>query len=106
MRCGKAHIGHSGRALLAHSTDTRMTPARIMPSARAAGTERSMTRPRTNGPRSLTRHWSECPAWLTVTMPPMGLVRCVRIMPHSRDPLPRDDGGLFDIRMGKPGWNV
>src|SRR4051812_22220253 len=39
-----------------YSTETRTTPALIMPSALAAGTERSTIRPRMKGPRSLTRH--------------------------------------------------
>jgi uncharacterized protein DUF72 len=39
-----------------YSTETRTTPDRIMPSARAALIDTSITRPRTNGPRSLTRH--------------------------------------------------
>jgi hypothetical protein len=56
-------------------TETRVTPARIMPNARAAGTDRSITRPRTKGPRSLTRHWMVRPPALTVRMLPNGLVR-------------------------------
>jgi hypothetical protein len=58
-----------------YSTETRMTPDRIMPSARAALIDTSMTRPRTKGPRSLTRHCIERPAPVTVTMLPNGLVR-------------------------------
>ncbi len=36
------------------SAVTRPTPARVRPMARAAPVERSSTRPRMNGPRSLT----------------------------------------------------
>jgi hypothetical protein len=45
-----AHANSSG-----YSTETRTTPDLIMPSARAALVDTSMTRPRMNGPRSLTR---------------------------------------------------
>jgi len=38
-----------------YSTETRTTPACIMPSARAALNDTSITRPLTNGPRSFTR---------------------------------------------------
>jgi len=44
-----------------HSTETRTTPALIMPRARAAPRERSITRPRTKGPRSLIRQRIEVP---------------------------------------------
>jgi hypothetical protein len=44
-----------------------MTPDRIMPSARAALIDTSMTRPRTKGPRSLTRQCIEGPAPVTLT---------------------------------------
>src|ERR1700683_1180509 len=39
-----------------YSTETRTTPAPIIPRARAALVDTSMIRPRTNGPRSLMRH--------------------------------------------------
>jgi hypothetical protein len=56
-------------------TETRTTPAPIMPSARAALIDTSITRPLTNGPRSLTRHCIEWLACVTVTMLPKGRVR-------------------------------
>jgi len=52
-----------------------MIPDLIMPNARAAVTDRSITLPRTKGPRSLTRHWIVRPSAVTVTMLPSGLVR-------------------------------
>jgi hypothetical protein len=58
-----------------YSTETRTTPECIMPRARAALIDTSITRPRTNGPRSLTRQWMEWPAWETVTTLPRGRVR-------------------------------
>jgi hypothetical protein len=64
-----------------YSTDTRIMPACIMPSARAALTDKSITLPRTKGPRSLTRHWIERPSWRTVTMLPNGLVRWAHVIP-------------------------
>ena len=42
-----------------YSTETRTTPDCIIPNARAALIERSITRPRTNGPRSLIRQRME-----------------------------------------------
>ena len=42
-----------------YSTETRTTPDRIIPNARAALIETSITRPRTNGPRSLIRQRME-----------------------------------------------
>jgi hypothetical protein len=52
---------HAGVFLseLTYSTETGTTPDCIMPSARAALIDTSMTRPRMKGPRSLTRHWIE-----------------------------------------------
>jgi DNA-binding NtrC family response regulator len=49
-------VGHPPQSI-----ETMTTPARTIPSARAALVETSMIRPRTNGPRSLTRHWIELP---------------------------------------------
>ena len=74
-------LNQFGRRCEDYSTDTRIMPACIMPSARAALTDRSITLPRTNGPRSLTRHWIERPSWRTVTMLPNGLVRCAHVIP-------------------------
>jgi hypothetical protein len=42
-----------------HSTKTTTTPDRIIPSARAAVSDTSITRPLTKGPRSLMRQWIE-----------------------------------------------
>lgn len=50
-----------GILLSVYSTETRTMPDRIMPSARAALTETSTMRPRTNGPRSLMRQRMERP---------------------------------------------
>jgi hypothetical protein len=61
--------------LWSYSTDTLTTPDRIMRSARAALNDTSMTRPRTNGPRSLTRQRIEWPAYVTVTTLPKVRVR-------------------------------
>ena len=47
------------RRVSIYSTETRTTPDLIIPSARAAPTDTSITRPVTNGPRSLTRHCIE-----------------------------------------------
>ena len=79
-------LNQFGRRCEDYSTETRMMPACIMPSARAALTDRSITLPRTNGPRSLTRHWIERPSWRTVTMLPNGLVRCAHVIPCPRPP--------------------
>jgi hypothetical protein len=63
-----------------YSTETRMTPDLVMPSARAALIDTSMTRPRMKGPRSLIRHRIERPAPVTVTMLPNGLVRWAQVI--------------------------
>ena len=42
-----------------YSTETGTMPDRIIPRARAAPTDTSITRPLTNGPRSLMRHCME-----------------------------------------------
>ena len=60
---------------------TTLTPDRIMPSARAAGVDTSMIRPRTNGPRSLMRQRIERPADdVTVTTLPKGRVRWAHVI--------------------------
>src|ERR1700722_5717262 len=71
----------------AYSTVTTATPASMIPSARAALVDTSMIRPRTNGPRSLTRHWIERPACVTVTMLPKARVRCAQVI-SPRAPMP------------------
>jgi len=70
-----------------YSTETRTTPDRIIPNARAALIETSITRPRTNGPRSLIRQRMEWPARETVTMLPNGRVRWAQVI-SPRWPLP------------------
>src|SRR5215467_15886553 len=54
-----------------------------MPSARAAAVERSSTRPRTNGPRSLTVTMMERPPWLTRSLVPNGRERWAQVMAFS-----------------------
>jgi hypothetical protein len=49
------------------SIRTGATPLPIMPKMRAAATERSITRPRMNGPRSLIRTTTERPLRVLVT---------------------------------------
>ena len=70
-----------------HSRETLMMPGPIMPSARAALIETSMTRPRTKGPRSLTRQRIEWPSCETVTMLPIGRVRWAHVI-SPRAPWP------------------
>ena len=70
------------------SRETRTTPDRIMPSARAAFTERSMTRPRINGPLSLTLQTIERLPWVTLTRLPNGRVRCAQVNSPERPRLP------------------
>ena len=53
--------GTGAKARPSYSTETRTTPASIMPRARAAFKDRSMIRPRTNGPLSAIRHWIDRP---------------------------------------------
>jgi hypothetical protein len=55
------HTIAGAKARAAYSTETRTTPASIMPRARAAFTDRSMMRPRMNGPLSAIRHWIDRP---------------------------------------------
>src|ERR1700761_3086652 len=50
------------------------------PMARAAPVERSSTRPRTNGPRSLTVTTTLRPPWLTRSLVPNGSERWARVM--------------------------
>ena len=54
-----------------------------MPRARAAPVERSSTRPRTNGPRSLTVTMMERPPWLTRSLVPNGSERWAHVMAFS-----------------------
>src|ERR1700760_88480 len=51
-----------------------------MPSARAAAVERSSTRPRTNGPRSLTVTTTLLPPWVTRNLVPNGSERWAQVM--------------------------
>ena len=55
------------------------------PSARAAAGVTSITRPRTNGPRSLIRTTTEWPLRLLVTrtLVPNGNVRCAAVRPEG-----------------------
>src|SRR5260363_455356 len=57
------------------SAVTRPTPARVRPMARAAPVERSSTRPRMNGPRSLTVTMTLWPPWVTRSLVPNGSER-------------------------------
>src|SRR5260370_30866029 len=63
------------KARPAYSTETRTTPASIMPRPPAAFTHSSMIRPRMNGPLSATRHWIDRPEEVTVTSLPTERVR-------------------------------
>src|ERR1019366_6236183 len=74
LRCRQSH-GAINAPAQTYSTETRTTPERIMPSARAALVDTSMTLPRMNGPRSLMRQCMEWPACETLTMLPKGRVR-------------------------------
>src|SRR5579859_3447363 len=55
----------------------------LRPMARAAPVERSSTRPRTNGPRSLTVTMTERPPWVTRSLVPNGSERCAQVMAFS-----------------------
>jgi len=63
------------------STRTSATPRSTIPSARAAASERSTTRPRTNGPRSFTVTTTRRPFSRSVTMSrvPKGSWRCAQV---------------------------
>jgi len=63
-----------------YSTETRMTPDLVMPSARAALIDTSMTLLRMKGPLSLIRHLIDRPAPVTVTMLPNGRVRWAQVI--------------------------
>src|SRR5262245_13161917 len=54
-----------------------------MPRARAAPVERSSTRPRMNGPRSLTVTTMERPPWVTRSLVPNGSERWAQVMAFS-----------------------
>src|SRR5581483_27540 len=60
------------------SAVTRPTPGR--PMARAAPVERSSTRPRTNGPRSLIVTTTLRSRWVTRSLVPNGRDRCAAVM--------------------------
>src|SRR5579883_387919 len=62
------------------SAVTRPTPAPIRPMARAAPVERSSTRPRTNGPRSLTVTMTLRSPWVTLNLVPNGSDRWAAVM--------------------------
>src|SRR6478736_2136873 len=80
-----------------------------MPSARAAPGVRSITRPRTNGPRSFILTSVERPLFLlvTATTVPKGSVRCAAVSASSRScsplavPLP-DDRSYTDANPVRP----
>ncbi|MEA2885663.1 MAG: hypothetical protein QOD11_23 [Bradyrhizobium sp.] len=57
------------------SAVTRPTPAPVRPTARAAPVERSRTRPRINGPRSLMVTTTLRPPWVTRSLVPNGRLR-------------------------------
>ena len=57
------------------SAVTRPTPAPVRPTARAAAVDRSSTRPRMNGPRSLTVTTTLRPPWVTLSLVPNGSER-------------------------------
>src|SRR6201996_7849700 len=61
------------------SATTRPTPAPVMPTARAAAVDRSRTRPRTNGPRSLMVTTTLRPPWLPLRRVPNGRERCAAV---------------------------
>src|SRR5262249_29980097 len=59
---------------------TAPTPAPISSSSRAAASERSMSRPRMKGPRSLMRTTTHRPVRQTRTRVPKGSMRCAAVM--------------------------
>src|SRR5437762_300976 len=75
-------------SVLNYSSETRTTPDRIIPRARAALRERSMTRPRINGPLSVTRQLIDRSPCETLTMLPKGRVRCAQVISPGRARLP------------------
>src|SRR5258707_15728970 len=62
------------------SAVTRPTPAPVRPTARAAPVDRSSTRPRMNGPRSLTVTTTLRPPWVTRSLVPNGRVRWAAVI--------------------------
>src|SRR5262245_21215704 len=72
-------------------SDTLATPDACRPMARAAPNARSITRPRTNGPRSLMRTTTDRPVrtFITLTLVPNGSERWAAVNPCGlkRSPL-------------------
>src|SRR6195952_900802 len=68
------------RAQETTSAMTRPTPAPVRPTARAAPVERSSTRPRMKGPRSLTVTTTLRPPWVTLSLVPNGSERWAQVM--------------------------
>ena len=75
-------------SVLTTSSDTSTSPDN--PNARPAAGDKSMTRPRTNGPLSLTRTSATWPFRRLVTriMVPNGSVRCAAVIASSRNGSP------------------
>src|SRR5450631_1526449 len=62
------------------SATTRPTPAPVRPITRAAPVDRSRTRPRMNGPRSLTVTTTLRPPWVTLSLVPNGRLRWAQVI--------------------------
>ena len=61
------------------SAVTRPMPVLVRPTARAAAVERSSTRPRMKGPRSLTVTMTLRSPWVTRSSVPNGSDRCAQV---------------------------
>jgi len=69
-----------GRDYETTSAVTRPTPAPVRPITRAAPVDRSITRPRMNGPRSLTVTTTLRAPWVTLSLVPNGSERWAQVM--------------------------
>src|SRR5690606_13047381 len=81
-------------------------PERRKPSFWAAAFETSITRPFTNGPRSLMRSTTAFPFFLLITrtLDPKGRLRCAAVMP---DGFMRSPEAVFDVSAyheARPHW--
>src|SRR3954470_127972 len=72
--------GKDAGAAAGHMTSAATPPRPPRAMARAAPVDRSSTRPRTNGPRSLMVTTTLRPPWVTLSLVPKGRLRWAAVM--------------------------